>query len=87
MSGRPSFIKAMRTFFSKGRYELRNATLVDLIGTAWNIDPDKIQGGPEWLDTSRFDVTATTQASVTPEVRKLMLQGSAQRSLQPHHAY
>jgi len=30
-----------------GRYDLRNATMVDLIATAYNItDPDLIAGGP-----------------------------------------
>ncbi len=70
----PNFIRSMRTSFVSGHYELRNATLVNLIATAWNIQPDKIQGGPEWLDTSRFDVSATTQPGITPEARRLMLQ-------------
>ena len=59
----------MRSRFFRGQYEFRNATLVDLIGTAWGVDADKVVGGPDWLDTDRFDVTADT----SPEAMKKML--------------
>src|SRR5665213_4600143 len=51
-------ISAMRTVLSGDRYELRNATVADLIRTAWAVDADDVVGGPEWLDTDRFDVIA-----------------------------
>jgi uncharacterized protein (TIGR03435 family) len=38
-----------------GRYDLRNATMLDMIRTAWGVDPDTILGGPNWLETDRFD--------------------------------
>jgi uncharacterized protein (TIGR03435 family) len=41
-----------------GRYELHAATLVDLISAAYALDPARLIGGPEWLDTARFDVIA-----------------------------
>src|SRR5215471_18693706 len=42
-----------------GRYDLRNATMVDLIATAYAIsDRDLITGGPAWLERNRFDVAA-----------------------------
>ena len=62
-----------RSRFVRGRYELRNATLVDLIRTAWSVDADKVVGGPDWLDTDRFDVIATAPAGSTPEALKTML--------------
>jgi uncharacterized protein (TIGR03435 family) len=61
-------------FMRGGRYELRNATMVDLIGSAWGIDPEKVVGGPAWLDTDRFDVIAKGSANTTPESLRLMLQ-------------
>lgn len=42
----------------KGRYEIHGATMVDLIHTAWNVDTDKVLGGPSWLEMNRFDVIA-----------------------------
>ena len=54
----PNTILEMRSRFFRGHYELRNATVVDLIDAAWSVDPVKVVGGPDWLDTDRFDVTA-----------------------------
>ncbi len=65
----PNTILEMRSRFFHGHYELRNATLVDLIDAAWSVDPDKVVGGPDWLDTDRFDVTADT----SPEAMKTTL--------------
>jgi uncharacterized protein (TIGR03435 family) len=63
----------MRSRFSRGRYELGNATAADLIQTAWGVDADGVTGGPAWLDTDRFDVIATAPAGSTPEMLKAML--------------
>src|SRR5262245_55152607 len=40
------------------RYELRNATMVDLIRTAYGVNPEQVVGGPPWLEFDRFDITA-----------------------------
>jgi len=69
----PNTILEMRSRFAHGRYELRNATLVDLIRTAWSVDADRVVGGPDWLDTDRFDVIVTAPAGSTPETLKMML--------------
>src|SRR6202008_100139 len=42
-----------------GRFEIRHATMLDLIKTAYKVDPDTVFGGPEWLDRHHFDVIAT----------------------------
>lgn len=57
-----------------GRYDLRRATMVDLIRTAYGVDPDKVVGGPSWLETDRFDVVAKAPQSTSPDNLKLMLQ-------------
>ena len=56
------------------RYELKNATMVDLIRLAYNVDADKVLGGPSWLEMNRYDVIAKLPADSTPETQKLMLQ-------------
>jgi uncharacterized protein (TIGR03435 family) len=63
----------MRSGFSGGRYELRNASMVDLIQTAWSVDADNVAGGPEWLDTDRYDVIATAPAGSSQETLRAML--------------
>ena len=65
----------MRTTTRPGRYELDNASMLDLIRTAYAFDADKIVGGPTWLEYHRFDVIAQTPSKMPdPETLKLMLQ-------------
>jgi uncharacterized protein (TIGR03435 family) len=64
----------MRVSFRAGRYEIRNATMVDLIRTAYVVDADKVLGGPSWLEYDRFDIAALAPASATPDTQRLMLQ-------------
>ena len=40
------------------RYELRNATMLDLVRTAYNVQPERVSGGPSWLEWNRFDIAA-----------------------------
>src|SRR6202030_4724303 len=57
-----------------GRYEVKAATMVDLVRIAYGFDPDKVLGGPNWLEMDRFDVIAKVPPDSTPETRKQMLQ-------------
>jgi uncharacterized protein (TIGR03435 family) len=57
-----------------GVYQLRMATMVDLIATAYGIDPEKVVGGPNWLEMDRFDVIAMTPPATSAPNVKLMLQ-------------
>jgi len=57
-----------------GRYALQNATMVDLIKTAYGVDDDSVIGGPSWLESDRFDVIAKAPTSTTPETVAIMLQ-------------
>ena len=61
-------------FYTGGRYEMRFATMLDLIRTAYGVDPEKVIGGPNWLEMDRFDVFAKAPAGSTAESRRLMLQ-------------
>jgi uncharacterized protein (TIGR03435 family) len=63
----------MTNVFRGGRYQVRKATMLDLIRVAYGIDSDKIFGGPGWLEIDRFDVTAKAPADSTPEALKAML--------------
>ena len=55
------------------RYELRNANMVDLIRTAYNVQPEKISGGPSWLEWNRFDIAARAPEGTTPDRLREML--------------
>src|ERR1700677_777394 len=56
------------------RYAIRNATMVDLVKTAYGVDDSRVLEGPVWLDTDRFDVIAKAPPSTTPQTLMLMLQ-------------
>jgi uncharacterized protein (TIGR03435 family) len=55
------------------RYVLRQATMLDLIATAYGLDDSNVQGGPSWLETDRFDVIAKAPPTTSPATLKLML--------------
>src|SRR5437773_7391726 len=58
-----------------GRYDLRNATMLDMIRLAYAVtDPDTILGGPNWLERDRFDVVAKAPEQTPPDTVRLMLQ-------------
>lgn len=57
-----------------GRYELRQATMLDLIATAYGVDADTVLGGPGWLELDRFDVIAKVPPDTSLETAKVMLQ-------------
>ena len=56
------------------RYEIRNASMLELISTAYEVDADKIFGGPSWIEFDRFDVIAIAPAKTPPQALDLMLQ-------------
>ena len=58
-----------------GRYDLRNATMLDLIATAYSVtDRDLVFGGPAWLERQRFDIAAKAPQDTTPAAVRMMLQ-------------
>ena len=66
---------AMQGGFLVGdRYEIHRATMLDLIHLAWQVDADKIYGGPSWLDYDKFDIVAKTAPGTRAETLRRMLQ-------------
>jgi uncharacterized protein (TIGR03435 family) len=61
-------------FFTGGRYEVRQATMLDLIRMAYGVDPERVYGGPSWLEMDRFDVFGKTPSVSNTQSRALMLQ-------------
>ena len=55
------------------RYFLSQATMLDLIATAYAVDPENIHGGPTWLERNRYDIRATVPPNTSPADVKLML--------------
>jgi uncharacterized protein (TIGR03435 family) len=61
-------------FVGGGRFEIRKATIVDLIRVGWSVQPDKIVGGPGWTGIDKFDILAKAPAGATSADLRLMLQ-------------
>src|SRR5579875_1405220 len=61
------------------RYFLTQATMVDLIATAYGVDGVNVRGGPTWLEQDRYDIRAkvppnTTQDDVKQMLRSLLVE-------------
>ena len=59
------------------RYFLTQASMIDLIATAYGVDAANVQGGPTWLERDRYDIRArvppgTTQADIKGMLRALL---------------
>ena len=63
----------METGFVRGRFQVKSATMADLISTAWGVETDAVYGGPSWLDQARFDVIAKAPVTSVEADRALML--------------
>jgi uncharacterized protein (TIGR03435 family) len=59
--------------YKNARLIIHNQSLRSLIGAAYHLPNSNIQG-PPWLDEVRFDIAAKTDASVTEEATRAMLQ-------------
>jgi uncharacterized protein (TIGR03435 family) len=56
------------------RMELHGVTMLSLIAGAYGFDDDKIFGGPNWLDTDRFEVVAKASGPLRRDVLKALMQ-------------
>src|SRR5438105_12080381 len=66
-------VQSLGGFVRGGRYQFRNATMLDLIASAYGMEPEKVLSGPSWLETDRFDILAKTPANATNATARLML--------------
>ena len=58
------------------RYEIRQATLVDLINGAYGVERERILEGPNWVEMDRFDIIAKRPAGASKNELKTFLQGT-----------
>jgi uncharacterized protein (TIGR03435 family) len=58
-------------FFQPGRFVARNATVKMLIAYAYSVKDFQISGGPSWIDSERFDITANEDEAASAARQKL----------------
>jgi uncharacterized protein (TIGR03435 family) len=71
-SGNPN-VQSLGGYARGGRYQFKNATMLDMIASAYGVEPEKVLGGPSWLETDRFDILAKVPTSTTTANAKLMM--------------
>jgi uncharacterized protein (TIGR03435 family) len=62
---------------TKGRLEARNLSLKDLVMSAYHLNSNQVIGGPDWLDSAGWDISAklpadTNQADVPQMIASLL---------------
>ena len=63
---------SMQGLIMNGRnFATRNSSLGDLIAFAYNVQMKQIAGGPEWMDSDRFDIAAVPDQEGVPSSRQL----------------
>lgn len=70
----PAGVRDGGMYLHANRLEMRGVTMLHLIMTAWQVPEDKIFGGPNWLDTDRFEIIGRSAAPVTARNFHPMLQ-------------
>ncbi len=57
----------------QGLYQIRYATMLDLVRTAYGVEAERVLGGPNWLEQDTFDVFAKLPEGATTATAKPML--------------
>ena len=55
------------------RYVLRQASVAEMIATAYKTDVTNVQGGPSWLEMQRFDIQARAAPGTSEDNLRVML--------------
>ena len=61
-------------FVNGNSVELRGATMLDLITAAYRVEGNQVIGGPAWLNTDRFDISAKAPPASSEDQINSMLQ-------------
>src|ERR1700689_166697 len=70
----PRGVREGGLYLHANRLEMHGVTMLHLITTAYGVAEDKIFGGPNWLDTDRFDIIARAETPVNAKTFPPMLQ-------------
>jgi uncharacterized protein (TIGR03435 family) len=57
-----------------GRVNINNMTLKEMIVIAWRIQPFQVSGGPSWMDSARYDISAKSETTPKEGEVSLMIQ-------------
>lgn len=69
----PAGIRDGGIYLHANRLEMHGVTMLHLIATAYGVTETKVFGGPNWLDTNRFEIVAQSENPVTAQNFQPML--------------
>jgi len=69
----PNYQGSMMRTTAGGRVEMRGFTLKDMIINAWQVRDFQVVGGPNWIDSDRFDLEAKPDRPTRPREMSAML--------------
>jgi bla regulator protein BlaR1 len=61
--------------FPSGSLEATNVTLKQMIEAAYNFKPYLVCGGPAWMDSDRFDITAKADEAAAQDKSRVIALG------------
>ena len=70
----PAGVRDGGLYLHANRLEMHGVSMLHLITAAWGIPAEKVFGGPNWLDTDRFEIVARSENPVTTQNFRPMLQ-------------
>jgi uncharacterized protein (TIGR03435 family) len=70
----PNSMPSKERFLPGGRVELPNFTMKSLIVGAYGVRENMVTGGPNWLDSDRFDIVAKAASDTPLPTLRLMIQ-------------
>jgi bla regulator protein BlaR1 len=57
-----------------GRLDIQNMPLKELIVLAWRVQPFQLSGGPSWIESAHYDISAKSEGNPKQEENFLMVQ-------------
>jgi uncharacterized protein (TIGR03435 family) len=57
-----------------GRFNITNMPLKEMIVIAWRLQPFQVSGGPAWMNSVRYDISAKPDHNPKPDELQLMIQ-------------
>jgi uncharacterized protein (TIGR03435 family) len=68
----PDSLQRTRITLTPGRYSATNVTLRDVIKHAYSVIDAQISGGPDWMNSTKFNVEGTAPGAKPEEIRPLV---------------
>jgi uncharacterized protein (TIGR03435 family) len=75
----PDMLQRSRITLTPGHFKAVNVTLRDLLKHAYSVIDAQLIGGPDWMNSTKFDVEGTAPGAKPDEIRPLVQQLLAER--------